>query len=108
MNLSGLLPLLRDLPEYSDFLEMLSLQPRPAMALRLPRAARPAFVASLIEQAANRPILFIAARHDHALTLLDELTAWSPTGDGRPQGSPLLFAEPNPLFYEPAAWGLRT
>ncbi|MBI3761066.1 MAG: transcription-repair coupling factor, partial [Chloroflexi bacterium] len=87
---------------------MLSLQPRPAMALRLPRAARPAFVASLIEQAANRPILFIAARHDHALTLLDELTAWSPTDERRPQGSPLLFAEPNPLFYEPAAWGLRT
>ncbi|MEW6407052.1 MAG: CarD family transcriptional regulator, partial [Chloroflexota bacterium] len=38
---------------------------------------------------------------DHALSLFDELDFWV-------KSPRLLFAEPNPLFYEEAAWGVST
>ncbi len=68
--------------------------------LGLPRSARLPIVAAL-QADLNRPILLITDRADHALALFDELDFWV-------KSPRLLFAEPNPLFYEEAAWGVST
>ncbi|NJD60254.1 MAG: transcription-repair coupling factor [Anaerolineae bacterium] len=71
----------------------------PPLGIR--RSARLPWLAAL-RQAAERPILLITDRNDHALTLADELALWAPK-------LPLLFfPEPTPLFYENATWGLTT
>jgi transcription-repair coupling factor (superfamily II helicase) len=67
----------------------------------LPRAARLP-VLSALHADLNRPILLITGRADRALTLLDELGFWARTATRR------YFPEPNPLFYEQAAWGNNT
>jgi transcription-repair coupling factor (superfamily II helicase) len=83
-----------------DLLELIKTgQAMPSLGLR--RSARLAFLAALHAEV-NRPILLLTDRPDHALTLLDELGMWSPE-DAR-----LFFPEPNPLFYEQAAWGENT
>ena len=66
----------------------------------LPRAARLPILASLHADL-NLPILLITDRADHALSLFDELGFWV-------KSPRYLFAEPNPLFYEEAAWGITT
>jgi transcription-repair coupling factor (superfamily II helicase) len=68
--------------------------------LGLPRAARLPILASLHADL-NLPILLITDRADHALSLFDELGFWV-------KSPRYLFAEPNPLFYEEAAWGVAT
>lgn len=68
--------------------------------LGLPRAARLPVLAAL-HQDLLQPMVFITDRADHALALYDELGFWVST----PR---YLFAEPNPLFYEEAAWGMTT
>jgi transcription-repair coupling factor (superfamily II helicase) len=50
----------------------------------------------------ERVILLVTDRADYALSLFDELGFWA--GDA-PR---FHFAEPNPLFYEQAAWGSAT
>ncbi len=99
---------LRSTPEYQSFLKQVQDDLR-LPALGLPRAARLALVAALhgdpstsSGQALNRPILLLTDRADHALALFDELSFWAPTAQR------YLFAEPNPLFYEEAAWGSST
>jgi transcription-repair coupling factor (superfamily II helicase) len=68
--------------------------------LGLPRATRLPILAAL-HQDLNQPILLVTDRSDHALSLFDELGFWV--------NSPrYLFAEPSPLFYEQAAWGVTT
>ena len=69
--------------------------------LSLPRAARLPVLAALREDL-SLPILLLTDRADRALTLLDELSFWS--ADANRQ----YFPEPNPLFYEQAAWGTLT
>jgi transcription-repair coupling factor (superfamily II helicase) len=69
--------------------------------LALPRAARLPVMAVLREDL-NRPILLLTDRADRALTLLDELSFWCPNAPRQ------FFPEPNPLFYEQAAWGTLT
>ena len=106
MNLSGLLAALRPLPGYPATLTALMGDQAAShgLALNLPRAARAPFAAALAGEAsrdAPRPILVISARPDRALTLVEEIGAWS--NDLRV----LQFNEPNPVFYEPAAWGAR-
>jgi transcription-repair coupling factor (superfamily II helicase) len=49
----------------------------------------------------NRPILLVTDRADHALSLFDEMGFWV-------KSPRYHFAEPNPLFYEQAAWGVTT
>jgi len=71
----------------------------PALSLRRP--ARLPILAALW-CCLRRPTLLITDRSDHALTLLDELSLWSP------EMPRLLFPEPNPLFYENASWGENT
>jgi transcription-repair coupling factor (superfamily II helicase) len=69
--------------------------------LALPRSARLPVLAALREDL-NRPVLLLTDRADRALTLLDELAFWCPNIPRQ------FFPEPNPLFYEPAAWGTLT
>jgi len=90
---------IRELPQYQRLLNQLQAngaQP----GLGLPRAARLPVLATLLEDT-QRPILLITDRSDHALSLFDELGFWV-------KSPRYHFAEPNPLFYEQAAWGVAT
>jgi len=69
--------------------------------LALLRSARLPVLAALHADL-HRPILLLTDRADRALTLLDELSFWIPNV---PRA---FFPEPNPLFYEQAAWGTLT
>src|SRR5512142_727776 len=94
---------IRDLSQYQQLLKDLQTDGRPAAALPglgLPRATRLPVLAAL-HQDLNRPVLLITDRADHALSLFDELGFW----DKSPR---YHFGEPNPLFYEQAAWGVTT
>ena len=90
---------IRSLPQYQQLLNQLQAggeQP----GLGLPRSARLPVLAALLEDA-RRPVLLITDRSDHALSLFDELGFWV-------KSPRYHFAEPNPLFYEQAAWGVTT
>jgi transcription-repair coupling factor (superfamily II helicase) len=69
--------------------------------LALPRAARLPVLAALHSDL-DKPILLVTDRADHALQLHDELAFWVPAVPR------YIFSEPNPLFYEDAAWGTTT
>ncbi len=69
--------------------------------LGLPRAARLPLIARLYQDL-RRPMLLISNRADRALSLYEELQFWM--GD-QPA---YYFPDPNPLFYEKAAWGQGT
>ena len=58
-------------------------------------------ILAALHQDLNQPILLVTDRADHALSLFDELGFWT-------KSPRYLFAEPNPLFYEQAAWGATT
>ncbi|HBX71197.1 MAG TPA: transcription-repair coupling factor [Chloroflexi bacterium] len=73
----------------------------PLSNLGLHRAVRLPVLAAL-QKALNVPLLLISDRADYALTLADELSLWCP------EVPRYFFPEPNPLFYEPAAWGATT
>src|SRR5690606_19356868 len=95
-----LLDAIRSLRSYQSLLQDLSAGILlPGMALQ--RSTRlPVTVA--LQQDLNRPVLLLTDRADRALTLLDELAFWAPGAHRQ------LFPEPNPLFYEQAAWGSLT
>lgn len=95
-----LLASLRSTPEYQSFLAQVRAD-KPLAGLGLPRAARLALLAALNADV-QHPILVLTDRADHALALYDELAFWLPSA------ARYLFAEPNPLFYEQAAWGSAT
>ena len=90
---------IRSLSQYQQLLSTLqSVMEQPGLGL--PRSARLPVLASL-HQDLNLPILFITDRANHALSLFDELGFWI-------KSLRYHFAEPNPLFYEQAAWGVAT
>src|SRR3990172_7745548 len=94
-----LLNKVRGLPEYQELLTSLQTEgQRPGLGL--PRAARLPLLAAL-HQDLDGPILLVTDRADHALSLFDELGFWV-------KSPRYHFAEPNPLFYEQAAWGVTT
>src|SRR6266496_4016770 len=102
-NMEILLKKIRELSQYQQLLKELQTDGRPATelpGLGLPRAARLPVLAAL-HQDLNRPILLITDRSDHALALFDELGFWV-------KSPRYHFSEPNPLFYEQAAWGVTT
>jgi transcription-repair coupling factor (superfamily II helicase) len=70
-------------------------------SLGLRRSARLPVVASLAAEL-SQPIVLLTDRTDRALTLADELALLAP------EAQRLFFPEPNPLFYEDAAWGETT
>jgi transcription-repair coupling factor (superfamily II helicase) len=95
-----LLNKIHGLSQYQQLLKQLQTDGKQLPGLGLPRAARLPLLATL-HQDLNRPILLITDRADHALSLFDELGFWV-------KSPRYHFAEPNPLFYEQAAWGVTT
>jgi transcription-repair coupling factor (superfamily II helicase) len=90
---------IRSLPQYQRLLDQVKAG-KQVPGLGLPRAARLPILKALLEDI-QQPILFITDRADHALSLFDELGFWVKSPRHH-------FAEPNPLFYEQAAWGVTT
>lgn len=97
--MQSLLNHLRNLPPYKQLLTSLA-ERKPISGLGLPRSARLPLLAALHADV-NQPVLLITDRADHALAMFDELGFWL-------KSPRYLFAEPNPLFYEDAAWGVTT
>jgi len=91
---------IRELSQYQQLLKQIQANGQQLPGLGLPRAARLPTLAALHEDL-SRPILLITDRSDHALSLFDELGFWV-------KSPRYHFAEPNPLFYEQAAWGVTT
>jgi transcription-repair coupling factor (superfamily II helicase) len=91
---------LTDFPPFHDLMSDLYSGKRIA-SLGIMRPARLALEAAIHVQL-NEPVLILTDRADHALTIHDELRFW--LGNGKRH----LFPEPNPLFYEQAAWGNHT
>ena len=94
-----LLDKIRELPQYQQLLKQIQAGEQ-IPGLGLPRAARLPILTAL-HQDLNQPILLVTDRSDHALSLFDELGFWV-------KSPRYLFAEPNPLFYEQAAWSVTT
>src|SRR6185369_10038716 len=90
---------LRQLPEHQQLLSRIHAG-KSLSGLGLPRSARLPVLAALHADI-HQPILLVTDRADHALALFDELGFWL-------QAPRFLFAEPNPLFYEEAGWGVST
>jgi transcription-repair coupling factor (superfamily II helicase) len=90
---------IRQLPQYQQLLTQFQ-SSKEEPGLGLPRAARLPVLAALHADL-YRPILLVTDRADHALALFDELGFWV-------KSPRYLFAEPNPLFYEQASWGVTT
>ncbi|MCF6277292.1 MAG: transcription-repair coupling factor [Anaerolineales bacterium] len=92
-----LLDSIRALPLYTEVLNAARSGAR-FPGLGLPRAARLPILAALHEDL-GVPVLLLTDRADRALEFTDELSFWLP------KSPHYLFPEPNPLFYEEAAWG---
>src|SRR5215204_4170238 len=98
--MESILNKIRSLTQYQQLLKQFQangVQP----GLGLQRAARLPLLATLLEDLGQRPILLVTDRSDHALSLHDELGFWI-------KSPRFHFGEPNPLFYEQAAWGVTT
>jgi len=98
--MESILNKIRELSQFQQLLSQLLTNGQQLPGLGLPRAARLPVLAAL-HQDLSRPILLITDRSDHALSLFDELGFWV-------KSPRYHFAEPNPLFYEQAAWGVTT
>jgi len=94
------LKLIRSDPSYQEILHAL-IRGDQLPGLALPRSGRLP-VLSTLHQDLQVPFVLITDRADHALQLHDELGSW---GSDIPR---FIFSEPNPLFYEEAAWGSTT
>jgi transcription-repair coupling factor (superfamily II helicase) len=99
MDLATLLDLIRQAPGYLSSLSALS--SHSPLSLPLLSAARAPVAAALAKDVAA-PTLIIAPRADRVLALAQEMPYWLPDPDL------IVFPEPDPLFYEPQAWGNRT
>ena len=95
-----MLEFLRKQDAYIQILDAIKVG-KPLPGLGLPRSARLPIVTALVKDL-NIPLLLLTDRSDRALTMLDELNFWAP------DISKKYFPEPNPLFYEQAAWGSVT
>jgi len=98
--MESILNKIRELSQFQQLLNELRANGKQLPGLGLPRAARLPVLAAL-HQDLSIPILLITDRSDHALALFDELGFWV-------KSPRYHFAEPNPLFYEQAAWGVTT
>lgn len=104
LNLSGLLDVLKHEPTYQSLLDSLDIKSKPGAGpapLGLIRAARP-FVLSALARDTQRPLVVVSARLDQATNIAEQLLAWDPSL------RVMMYAEPNPLFYEHAPWGPRS
>ncbi len=96
MILTGLLAAVR---QHTAYAQLLGTAAAAGTPLQLSRAARVPVLATLAQDLA-RPLLVLVARSDRALVLQEELECW--TGS-----APLLFSEPNSLFYDRTPRGAR-
>ena len=99
-DMESILNKIRELSQYQQLLNQIKTDGKQLPGLGLPRAARLPILGAL-HQDLSRPILLITDRSDHALAMFDELGFWV-------KSPRYHFAEPNPLFYEQAAWGVTT
>jgi transcription-repair coupling factor (superfamily II helicase) len=98
LNLSGLLPLLRDQAQFAALVHDLANPHDGEVRLPLLRAARAVTVAALAPQI-DHALVLIAAKPDRAQVLYDSLRAFGLTPDRL-----FRFPEPSALFYERASW----
>ncbi|MBI5567949.1 MAG: DEAD/DEAH box helicase, partial [Chloroflexi bacterium] len=98
INLSGLLPRLRDQAQFAALRRDLDGPHDGVLQVPLLRAARAAMLAALIPLL-DRPVMLVAARPDRAQALHDSLRAFGLNSDRL-----FRFPEPSALFYEHAPW----
>jgi transcription-repair coupling factor (superfamily II helicase) len=91
LDLTGLLPLLDDMPEYSRMIEELKIHGNTRAAVM--DAAKP-FVITALYHRFKTPIIIITPQAESSRKLYETMTAWCPSGDIR------LFPEPGSLPYE--------
>lgn len=101
MNLSGLLPLIRDIPAYHLLLTDIR-EEQVGESLSLLRSARPYLVAALAQDL-GQPMLIVVARPGQASSVSDQLRQWLPD-----PSQVLRFAEPEALPYERIPWSAET
>jgi transcription-repair coupling factor (superfamily II helicase) len=113
LNLSGLLPLLNEIPAYRHLVDILQkpgssshsdglLPHSQTVPLSLIAPARPYLTAAL-QQDLGCPLLVVTAQPERAQQIYDELCIWSATPEGV-----LRFPEPDALFYERVPWAIET
>lgn len=100
MNLSGLIPILKDQPAFQNSLERHGSAPQ-----KLYAAARALVVAAAATERES-PVLVLTATSDQAERWAELLALYLPHSDGAPQIS--LFADPDALPYERIPWTGRT
>ena len=110
MNLSGLLPLLRQLPAFNQLLDVQLLDEGGsadnAQPLALLEAARP-FVAAGLAVHRKAPLVIVTTNAEQAQRWIERLAGFlPPPEDGGPY--PLFFANPDALPYERIFWSDRT
>lgn len=108
MNLSGLLPLLQEVPAYRQLVEALEngsprgpANSRPVQGLGVIGAARPYLVAALYRQL-GRPLILLTSRAEQVSRWADQLRIWTGSEAIHP------FAEPDALPYERVPWARET
>ncbi|MCB0112795.1 MAG: hypothetical protein KDD84_01840, partial [Caldilineaceae bacterium] len=105
MNLSGLLPLLRQLPAFMQLLDEGGSADN-AEPLALLEAARP-FVAAGLAIQRQAPLVIVTTNVEQAQRWIERLPNFlPPPEDGGP--APLFFADPDALPYERIFWSDRT
>jgi transcription-repair coupling factor (superfamily II helicase) len=106
--LSGLLPLLDDIPAYRSLAQQLSSpsKPRPAgsqaLSLDLLHSAR-AYLLAALQRDLPGGMLVIAAQPDRARQLAEQIRQYSLL-----PGAVHYFPAPDTLFYDKSAWALET
>ncbi|MBN1136071.1 MAG: hypothetical protein JXM73_05775, partial [Anaerolineae bacterium] len=106
MNLSGLLPLIQDVPAYRRLVDEIEgrtpAEARdPERGLGVIGAARPYLTAALYRQL-RRPIVLLTARAERVMQWAEQLRVWT---DSR---SIYAFPEPDALPYERVPWARET
>jgi transcription-repair coupling factor (superfamily II helicase) len=101
MNLSGLLPLVREIPAYGYVREQIR-QGADGSSLALISAARPYVLAALAEDL-QCPTVLLTARPQQVNGLVEQLQRWL----GTPERV-LRFSEPEALPYERIPWSTET
>lgn len=102
MQLSGLLPLLRDIPAYAMLVSAVQAGAPVPQTLTVPAPARPYLAAALVADL-GWPSLLLTARSDRARLWADQLRTLLPAPE-----RVLLFADPDALPYERIAWSRET
>ncbi|MBN1641919.1 MAG: transcription-repair coupling factor [Anaerolineae bacterium] len=101
MNLSGLLPIVREIPAYRYLLDQIR-SGEDGSSLSLLAAARPHVVAAAVTDL-GCPALLVMARPEQVSGTVEQLRAWLPD-----PASVYRFAEPEALPYERIPWAAET